>query len=145
MPDGTSGLIVIKKAGDQVLKLGNCLTAMAGMPAQSIDVVVTSPPYNLNLAYGVYDDSREEPEYVDWLFEVSAAIKKVMKPNGSFFLNITGSSSRPYVPFELMVRLRGLGFFLQNHITWIKLIGMETEFARPLQAHWRPAVHASQP
>ena len=129
MPDGTSDLVVTTMADEQTLKLGNCLTVMAHMRGQSVDVVVTSPPYNLSLAYGVYDDSRDEDEYVGWLYEVAAAVKRVMKPDGSFFLNITGSNSRPYVPFELMVRLRELGFFLQNHITWIKSIGTEANRA----------------
>jgi hypothetical protein len=45
----------------------------------------------------------------------------VLAPEGSFFLNISGSNSRPWLPFELIVRLRRL-FVLQNHITWIKSI-----------------------
>ena len=134
MPDGTSEPVATRHVPDQTLELGNCLAVMKAMPARSVDVVVTSPPYNLNLAYGVYDDSRDEAEYIDWLHEVSALIKRVMKPDGSFFLNITGSNSRPYVPFEIMVRLRKLGFFLQNHITWIKSIGMDTES----RGHFKP-------
>lgn len=134
MLDGTNELVVTKRIPDQTLKLGDCLAVMKGMRAHSIDVVVTSPPYNLNLAYGVYEDSRDEAEYIDWLYDVSLAIKGVMKPNGSFFLNIAGSNSRPYVPFELVVRLRKVGFFLQNHITWIKSIGMETES----RGHFKP-------
>jgi site-specific DNA-methyltransferase (adenine-specific) len=134
MPDGTSELVVTKQVLDQTLKLGNCLSVIKNMRARSIDVVVTSPPYNLNLTYGVYDDSREGIEYINWLHDVAAAIKRVMKLNGSFFLNITGSSSRPYVPFELMVRLHESGFFLQNHIMWIKSIGLEAES----RGHFKP-------
>ena len=104
------------------------------MPARSVDIVITSPPYNLNLAYGTYDDSRDEAEYIDWLYEVSAAVKRVMTQDGSFFLNISGSNSRPYVPFALAVRLHELGFFLQNHITWIKSIGTESES----RGHFKP-------
>ena len=48
-----------------------------------------------------------------------------MKPDASFFLNISGSSSAPWLPFELIVRLRPL-FVLQNHITWIKSIATRT-------------------
>jgi site-specific DNA-methyltransferase (adenine-specific) len=135
MPDGTSDLVVTKRVLDQTLKLGDCLAVMkTDIPARSVDVVVTSPPYNLSLAYGVYDDSRDEDEYVDWLCEVTGAIKLVMKPDGSFFLNIAGSNSRPDVPFKLMVRLRALGFYLQNHIMWIKSISMETES----RGHFKP-------
>ena len=48
-------------------------------------------------------------------------VRRVMKADASFFLNISGSSSAPWLPFELIVRLRPL-FVLQNHITWIKSI-----------------------
>ena len=130
----TRGMHLPKGIAEPTIELGDCIKVMARMRPQSIDVVVTSPPYNLNLAYGVYDASRDEAEYIDWLYEVSASIKKVMKPDGSFFLNISGSNSRPYVPFEIAVRLHELGFFLQNHITWIKSIGMETES----RGHFKP-------
>ena len=100
---------------------GDCLALLAGLPAGSVDVVVTSPPYNLDLRYATYSDSRAEAEYLDWMMQVAAALARVMKPESSFFLNISGSPSRPWLPFELVVRLRAL-FVLQNHITWIKSI-----------------------
>jgi site-specific DNA-methyltransferase (adenine-specific) len=90
--------------------------------AAAFDVVVTSPPYNLNLAYSLYDDARTEQEYLSWIVSASAQIYRVLKDDGSFFLNISGSNSQPWLPFELIVRLRRLGFRLQNHITWIKSI-----------------------
>jgi site-specific DNA-methyltransferase (adenine-specific) len=91
------------------------------LPAASVDVVVTSPPYNLDLAYSQYDDALAEPAYLDVLTGVATEVRRVMKPDASFFLNISGSNSRPWLPFELIVRLRPL-FVLQNHITWIKSI-----------------------
>ncbi len=57
----------------------------------------------------------------------------VLKPSGSFFLNVSGSGSRPWLPFELIVRLREL-FVLQNHITWIKSIGIGTDSV----GHFKP-------
>lgn len=134
MPDGAGELAVTERVFGQTIALGNCQTVMAKMTAQSVDVVVTSPPYNLNIAYGVYDDSREEKDYIDWLCQVCAGIQRVMKPDGSFFLNVAGSNSRPYGPFELAIRLRKIGFHLQNHIMWIKSIGMETES----RGHFKP-------
>jgi site-specific DNA-methyltransferase (adenine-specific) len=111
--------------GDQEVIHGNCLEVLRTPSFEPADVVVTSPPYNLNLAYGTYDDARTEQDYVNWLAEVAAAIKRILKPDGSFFLNLSGSNSRPYVPFEVMVKLRhDIGFHLQNHITWIKSIGI---------------------
>ena len=96
-------------------------TCWPGCEPASVDVIVTSPPYNLDLAYGQYRDRRSEADYLDWMVEVATALRRVLKPDGSFFLNISGSNSRPWLPFELIVRLRPL-FALQNHIAWIKSI-----------------------
>lgn len=134
MPDGMRDFSIGSEVGEQRLKLGNCVVQMNNLPAASVDVVVTSPPYNLSLAYNVYDDKLDEPDYLNWFDLVAVGIKRLMKPSGSFFLNIAGSNSRPYLPFEVMIRLRQGGFFLQNHITWIKSIGMETES----RGHFKP-------
>ena len=100
---------------------GDCLAVMAALEAESVDVVVTSPPYNINLAYASYQDSKTDEEYLGWLVEVFAALRRLLRPGGSVFLNLSGSPSRPWLPFEAIVRLRPL-FYLQNHITWVKSI-----------------------
>lgn len=46
------------------LILGDCLNVLPDLEAGSVDVVVTSPPYNLGLAYRGYDDRKAEDEYV---------------------------------------------------------------------------------
>ncbi len=109
--------------GRHLIYRGDCLRVLSRLQAASVDVVVTSPPYNLGLNYGTYHDRRDEAEYLDWLIGCAGAIRRVMRPDASFFLNITGSSSRPWLPFEVMVRLRPL-FHLQNHITWVKSISV---------------------
>ncbi len=109
--------------GRHLIYRGDCLRVLSRLGQASVDVVVTSPPYNLGLKYGTYHDRRDEAEYLDWLIGCAGAIRRVMRPDASFFLNITGSSSRPWLPFELMVRLRPL-FHLQNHITWVKSISV---------------------
>ena len=67
------------------------------------------------------------------MVEVATALRRVMKPDASFFLNISGSSARPWLPFELIVRLRPL-FALQNHITWIKSIAIPGDSV----GHYKP-------
>ena len=109
--------------GRHVLYRGDCLQVRERMPAASVDLVVTSPPYNLGLRYDSYRDRRGEEEYLAWMVEVATQVKRVMRPDGSFFLNITGSRAMPWMPFELIVRLRPL-FQLQNHITWVKSISI---------------------
>jgi site-specific DNA-methyltransferase (adenine-specific) len=110
-----------QRIGPHILWHGDCRRILPTLPAASVDVVVTSPPYNLDLAYSQYDDALAEPAYLDVLTGVATEVRRVMKPDASFFLNISGSNSRPWLPFELIVRLRPL-FVLQNHITWIKSI-----------------------
>ena len=119
--------------GGQTLILGDCLDVMRELAPASVDVVVTSPPYNLDIGYGHYEDTKPEAAYLDWMVEVAAGIRRLLKPSGSFFLNVSGSGSRPWLPFELIVRLRAL-FVLQNHITWIKSIGIGADTV----GHFKP-------
>ncbi|MEJ0016774.1 MAG: site-specific DNA-methyltransferase [Acetobacteraceae bacterium] len=112
---------------------GDCLAVLPELDAASVDVVTTSPPYNLGVTYRDYDDRLGETEYLDWLVRVAQGIRRVMKPDASFFLNISGSSSAPWLPFELIVRLRPL-FTLQNHITWIKSIATRDDAV----GHFKP-------
>ena len=121
------------RLGPHTLLQGDCLHLLPQQPAQAFDVIVTSPPYNLDIAYATYSDSRSEQNYLDWMVQVCTELRRVLAPNGSFFLNISGASSRPWLPFELIVRLRPL-FVLQNHITWIKSIATATESV----GHFKP-------
>jgi site-specific DNA-methyltransferase (adenine-specific) len=112
---------------------GDCLDVLPTFPPESIDVIVTSPPYNLGVAYRRYQDTRAEHDYLDWLLRVATELRRVMRPDASFFLNISGSAKAPWLPFELIVRLRGL-FVLQNHITWIKSIAIGSNSV----GHYKP-------
>ena len=108
-------------AGRHQLHRGDCLSVLPTMEPGSVDIVVTSPPYNIGLRYGAYDDRRAEAEYLDWLTAVARELSRVLRPDGSFFLNVSGSGTQPWLPFELAVRLREI-FHLQNHIVWVKSI-----------------------
>jgi site-specific DNA-methyltransferase (adenine-specific) len=119
--------------GAHRLICGDCLTVLPNLEGGTVDVVVTSPPYNLGLSYGGYNDRREEDEYLHWLIRVAGEVRRMMKPDASFFLNISGSSSAPWLPFELIVRLRPL-FVLQNHIAWIKSIATKGDAV----GHFKP-------
>ena len=120
-------------APGQTLHCGDCLQVLAGLEEASVDVVVTSPPYNLDLRYASYQDRRGEDDYLCWMVSVAEALRRVMKPDASFFLNISGSPNRPWLPFELIVRLRPV-FALQNHITWIKSIAIADDSV----GHFKP-------
>lgn len=93
------------------------------LDAGSVDVVVTSPPYNLGLDYSEYDDTGSRHEYLQWMDEVAAEIERVLSDRGSFFLNVGSKPTDPLVPFELLEVMRR-HFKLQNVIHWVKSISI---------------------
>src|SRR2546421_10783179 len=97
---------------------------MSRLGDESVDLVVTSPPYNLGITYGKYSDRQDRRSYLDWCIKWAGEIRRVLKPDGSFFLNIGGAPSNPMLPHEIVMALRDL-FVLQNTIHWIKSIAIE--------------------
>lgn len=72
------------------IHVGDCLTVLRAMPADSIDCVVTSPPYWGLRDYGVEGQIGLEPtlgEHLDVMVEVFEAIRRALKPTGSLWLN----------------------------------------------------------
>lgn len=92
----------------------------------SIDVVVTSPPYNLGITYGSYDDTVPRDEYLNWIAAWGEVVEGVLSHGGSLFLNVAGKPSEPWGPFEVLERLRGR-FVLQNTIHWLKSIAIDAD------------------
>ena len=58
------------------------------MQKGSVDVVVTSPPYNLGIKYSKYDDNIPRQEYLNWLCAWASDISEVLSDGGSLFLNM---------------------------------------------------------
>ena len=92
----------------------------------SVDVVVTSPPYNLGTSYNSYDDTMGRVDYVEWMGRWGQAVSEILADGGSLFLNIGGKPTDPWGPFEVLFRLRE-HFVLQNTIHWIKSIAIRKE------------------
>ena len=115
------------------LLLDDCLKGMARLPAATIDLVVTSPPYNLNIKYGKYSDRQDRASYLEWCRDWATQVRRVLKPEGSFFLNIGAAPSNPMLPHEIVMSLRDL-FVPQNTIHWIKSISIEDK-AGALRSH----------
>jgi site-specific DNA-methyltransferase (adenine-specific) len=107
-----------------------CEDCVAGLSQRlepgSVDVVVTSPPYNLGTRYKKYDDTLARQDYVDWMGHWGQAVHGALSDGGSLFLNIGGKPSDPWGPFEVLMKLRQ-HFELQNVIHWIKSIAIQKE------------------
>ena len=102
----------------------DCLEGMRLLEPETVDVVVTSPPYNIGVNYGKYKDTLPRGRYLDWIEEVSREIKRVLKDDGSFFLNVGGKPTDPWIQFDVANRVRK-HFVLQNLIYWVKSIAIE--------------------
>jgi site-specific DNA-methyltransferase (adenine-specific) len=120
------------------LRHGDCLAGLAELPAESVDVVVTSPPYNLGIAYSQYEDDAPREEYLDWCYRWATELKRVLQPAGSFFLNVGAAPANPLFPHELLLKLQPL-FRLQNTIHWIKSITVQPRKSPELSVgHFKP-------
>lgn len=104
--------------------LVNCdsLLILRALPAAYIDAVVTSPPYNLGVSYSTYHDRRDPDEFLEWCRVWLSLLKRALKPDGSLFLNVSGSSISPMLPYRLLDTALDVGFRIQNEIIWVKSI-----------------------
>ncbi|HYR57561.1 MAG TPA: site-specific DNA-methyltransferase [Chthoniobacteraceae bacterium] len=120
------------------LRHGDCVAGLAAIEAESVDVVVTSPPYNLGIAYSQFRDDAPREDYLDWCFRWASELRRVLKPAGSFFLNVGAAPANPLLPHELLLKLRPL-FQLQNTIHWIKSITVQPRRAPEMSVgHFKP-------
>lgn len=111
----------------QKLYHGDCVSGMRQhLQPGSVDVVVTSPPYNLGTPYSGYDDTIPREQYLDWMDAWAATVSTVLSEDGSVFLNIGAKPSDPSVPFQVLARMQN-HFHLQNVIHWIKSISIQKE------------------
>lgn len=93
---------------------GDALNEMKNIPNQSIDLIVTDPPYNLNKDYGKSNDKLEFEEYLKfsriWLTEA----KRVLKQNGTLYIFM----GMRYISYIYTILEQELGFSFNSWITW---------------------------
>ena len=107
--------------------LGDCVEGMSRLRAKSVDLVVTSPPYNLGIKYSGYKDDQAREAYLEWCLSWGEAIKRVLKDDGALFLNVGACPSNPMLPHEIAKAFSDRVFRLQNTIHWIKAITIDDE------------------
>ena len=106
--------------------LDDCLEVLREMDPGSVDVIVTSPPYNLGVRYNKYSDSLSQTEYLEWTGAWVAAAARVLKPHGSLFLNVGTRPSDPWTALDVAQAARA-HLRLQNIIHWVKSIAIDQE------------------
>ncbi len=100
---------------------GDCLTVLQDMPANFVDLIVTSPPYaqRRKQTYGGVDPDK----YVDWILPITEQLLRVMKPEGTFILNIKEKAvmgERHTYVLETILGMKRQGWLWTEEFIWHK-------------------------
>lgn len=104
-----------KENSSHLLIKGDCENVAEYIPNNSIDLIITDPPYNRGLDYGKeFNDRKPWPKYYDWLRDKLAYIPRVISPRGSLYL-----ISYPEINARLLLYLEDeLKLKFRRWITW---------------------------
>ncbi len=103
------------------LYLGDCTERLKLIPDNSVDLVITSPPYadqRKNTYGGIHPD-----KYVEWFLPISEQLLRVLKPSGTFVLNIKEKvveGERSLYVMELIIAMRKQGWLWTEEFIWHK-------------------------
>ena len=96
---------------------GDCIEVMREMPDSFVDLIVTSPPYGVNINYDVHDDDMDIDQYLDFTRNWMTQAFKVLKDDGRIALNI---------PYEINRQEKGGRIFLVSEVYQVmKQIGFK--------------------
>lgn len=110
----------------------DCFDTMSKMTDGSVDVVLTSPPYNTSrkgatnlethaARYEQYEDCMTDKEYIAWTARLFEAFDKILKPNGSVLYNLSYSSENTWMLWNLIAHLQQhTPFMVADCIVWKK-------------------------
>ena len=113
----------------------NCFeTMLKRLKLNSIDIILTSPPYNMTKRkggvsdsgrYDVYTDWKSEDEYIDWTIDLFDKFNNVLKDDGVVLYNFSYSIENPSLPYKLVAAIEEeTNFKLVDTIIWKKKCGI---------------------
>lgn len=126
---------------NQILQ-GDCLDVLSQLPTDSVDLIVTSPPYADQRKHtygGVHADA-----YVDWFMPIAGQLKRVLKPTGSFVLNIKErviDGERHTYILELIIAMRKQGWRWTEEYVWHKRNCYPGKWPNRFRDAWERCIH----
>jgi len=110
----------MKKIETKILQ-GDCKEVLKTIDENSINLIITSPPY-ADRRKNTYGGIKPE-NYVDWFLPISNELLRVLKPSGTFILNIKEKAEegeRHTYVIELILALRKQGWLWTEEYIWYK-------------------------
>lgn len=126
---------------NQIL-LGDCLDILKGIPDNSIDLIVTSPPY-ADQRKSVYGGVSPD-KYVEWFLPRADEFLRVLRPSGSFVLNIKErvvNGERHIYVFELVIEMRKHGWLWTEEYMWHKKNSHPGKWPNRFRDNWEHLFH----
>lgn len=124
------------------LHLGDCLEVMKDIPSESVDLIITSPPYADQRA-STYGGIKPD-HYVDWFLPRSEQFLRLLKPSGSFILNIKEkvvSGERHTYVLDLIIALRKQGWLWTEEYIWHKRNCFPGKWPNRFRDSWERCLH----
>jgi len=114
---------------------GDARAVLERLPASSVHLAITSPPYNVRIPYQGYADDLPPEAYLAWLRDVWRALYRTLVSGGRFVLNVAPTSIKDFRPIhhDLSRDLRDLGYIMRTEIIWYK----QTMGRRTAWGSWR--------
>jgi site-specific DNA-methyltransferase (adenine-specific) len=103
----------------------DCFQAIGQIADGTVDCVITSPPYNIGVQYNQYRDRHSD--YMTKMTDLFRHIKRILKPQGHFFLNLSPTRRDPVFAYRLA---QLVPMTIQNPIVWAKAVEMPGEGIR---------------
>ena len=118
---------------------GDCQKVLEAFPDNSIDLIVTSPPYadKRKKTYGGIPADK----YVNWFSPIAKQLYRVLKPHGTFILNIKDGASngeRHMYSLNLIIELKKQGWLWTEEIIWHKKNSFPGKWPNRFRDAWEP-------
>jgi site-specific DNA-methyltransferase (adenine-specific) len=98
----------------------DCLAGLDRIEPDSVDLAFADPPFNIGYAYDVYNDRRDAEQYLAWTRRWGAAVMRVLKPSGTFWLAIGDE----YAAEAKLIFQKELGLTCRNWVVWYYTFGV---------------------
>jgi site-specific DNA-methyltransferase (adenine-specific) len=98
---------------------GDCIESLSCLDSESVDLVVTDPPYNIGVDYGFGEDADRIDDYVEWCGRWIGWCYRALKPSGSMWV-ISGQEFGSWID----VKMQMAGLSIRNRVTWHETFGV---------------------